>query len=218
MSTGSKTAVARRRYRSPLRERQAKDTRTLIVEATRRLFRSVGYQGTSLEAIASEAGVSPKTVEARFGSKRGLIAALVDPHATENRNSTTLAIIRGSPSPKRRLAAVAKLSRQTYETWSPEFELLTGARVPVPELAAIAEQIGKRRRGNQSYLIAFLVSSGTLKRGLDAKAAADELWALTGYEMYRIFVIECGWSGLRFERWLSSTLADRLLERESNLS
>lgn len=202
----------RRAYHSPLRQRQAEITRQRIVAAARRLFRSIGYLATSMEAIAAEAGVSPKTVEAAFGSKRGLIAALVDPHADEELNQSILQSIGHEPDPARRLKATAELTRKVYEASSPEFDLMTGARLTAPELAATADEIGKRRRRNQSHLISYLASSGALRKELDQHAAADELWALTGYELYRTLVVERGWSAPHFEQWLTDVLIHRLLE------
>lgn len=204
--------IRRRPYHSPLRQRQAEITRQRIVAAARRLFRSIGYLATSMEAIAAEAGVSPKTVEAAFGSKRGLIAALVDPHADEKLNQSILETIQHEADPARRLKATAELTRRAYEVSSPEFDLMTGARLTAPELAATADQIGKRRRRNQAHLIAYLASSGALRKELNQHTAADELWALTGYELYRTLVVERGWTASQFEEWLTDVLIHRLLD------
>ena len=45
-----------RKYSSPIRERQANQTRTNILDATQRLFLERGYAKTTVEAIAQEAG------------------------------------------------------------------------------------------------------------------------------------------------------------------
>ena len=67
----------KRPYYSRARQRQAEETRRRILAATRELFESRGYVGTTLEAIAEVAEVSPKTVAAVFGSKRGILAEVV---------------------------------------------------------------------------------------------------------------------------------------------
>jgi len=71
----------KRPYHSRARQRQAEETRRRILAATRELFASRGYAGTTLEAIAEVAEVSPKTVSAVFGSKRALLAELINPDA-----------------------------------------------------------------------------------------------------------------------------------------
>ncbi|MEG2005229.1 MAG: helix-turn-helix domain-containing protein, partial [Bilophila sp.] len=67
-----------RKYCSPLREYKANLTRSNIADAAERLLISSGYAGMTVEAIAKEAGVSTQTVYAVFGSKRGIMAELLD--------------------------------------------------------------------------------------------------------------------------------------------
>ncbi|HLJ67467.1 MAG TPA: helix-turn-helix domain-containing protein, partial [Chloroflexota bacterium] len=56
--------------RIPYRQRQALATRRLIAQAARSLFTAHGYAATSIEAVAADAGVSPRTVYAIFGTKK----------------------------------------------------------------------------------------------------------------------------------------------------
>lgn len=71
-------AVERRRHRRgrPPREIAAALTAT-IVEAAMRGFLEDGYAATSLERIAAQAGVSKRTLYARFRDKPALFAAAV---------------------------------------------------------------------------------------------------------------------------------------------
>jgi len=48
-----------------------------MLAASRLLFLQRGYAGTTTEVVAEEAGVSPRTVLAAFGSKRGILAELL---------------------------------------------------------------------------------------------------------------------------------------------
>src|SRR5215472_15708547 len=66
-----------RRYNSPQRTEQANATRREVMEAARRLFSTQGYGRTTMEAVAAAAGVSVATVYLVFGTKLGLISALV---------------------------------------------------------------------------------------------------------------------------------------------
>jgi AcrR family transcriptional regulator len=69
---------SRRRYRSELREQQAEETRSRILDATARVM-ARGLASASVPAIAREAGVSVPTVYRHFGTKEDLFAALY-PH------------------------------------------------------------------------------------------------------------------------------------------
>lgn len=210
MADRDQAAPGRRPYHSPTRQRQAADTRRRILDVARALFRDAGYAGTTLDAIAAAAGVSPKTVAA-FGSKRGLLAALVDPVASGRRFQELLGDLRAATDPRRRVKLAARLTRQVYEAWAPEFDLLRGAGAVAPELAEVARQVGARRRQNQARLIAYLSDQGVLRGGLAPEEATDVLWALTGYDLYRALVVECSWAPERYEAWLADILIQRLL-------
>lgn len=67
--------TAARPYRSELREQQAEDTRSRILEATLRVLAG-GLASVSIPAVAREAGVSVPTIYRHFGTKRDLLAAL----------------------------------------------------------------------------------------------------------------------------------------------
>ncbi len=211
MTERSLSERVRRPYHSPTRRRQAEDTRRRIQDAARALFLSAGYAGTTLEAIAAAAAVSPKTVAAAFGSKRGMLAALVSPPAFGHRFQELRDALVAAPDPRRRLEIVAQLTRQAYEALAPEFDLLRGASAVASELAEVARQVGMRRRQNQTYLIAYLSEHGALRGDLASEEATDVLWALTGYDLYRALVVERGWAPARYEAWLADVLIERLL-------
>ena len=67
----------RRAYRSPRRREQAQATRRRMLAAAGRLLADHGYAGTTIGAVAREAGVAPETVYAAFGNKRTLVGELV---------------------------------------------------------------------------------------------------------------------------------------------
>src|SRR5258708_29751376 len=146
----------RRRYDSPTRRRRAEHTRARILTAARNLFRTVGYASTTIEAIASSAQVSAKTVEAAFGSKRGVLSALVHPLTSTGPPRDLVDQIRAATDPRRRLELVAELSRRAYEASLPEFELMRGATAVAPEIAAAAGPIRTPRRGFQGPLVRYL--------------------------------------------------------------
>lgn len=60
-----------------LRTRQKQDRRNRIVSSATRLFKQKGYQKTTIESIAEDAGVSGVTVHNYYGTKAGVLLALV---------------------------------------------------------------------------------------------------------------------------------------------
>src|SRR5262249_61741700 len=65
--------ATRKRYESPLREAQARSTRMLVLEAALKLFAEQGYVATSVDDIATSAGVGRATVFASVGGKPALV-------------------------------------------------------------------------------------------------------------------------------------------------
>ena len=66
-----------RSYRSELRQQQAEQTRSRVVEAAAELFAADGYARTTLAKIAAAAGVSAETVQGQ-GPKAALLIAAVE--------------------------------------------------------------------------------------------------------------------------------------------
>lgn len=212
MKKTSDPAEQKRVYRSRARQRQAEETRRRILAATRELFASRGYAGTTVEAIAELADVSPKTITAVFGSKRTLLAELINPDAFSSQVQQLIVDLRQAPEPAQRLALVAQITRQAYEPLVSELEFLRTAGAVAPELAELARQIEERRRQNQTRLIAYLQELDKLRRGLSFEEAADVLWALTSYSLYRMLVVDQGWEPERYEAWLGQALIEQLLQ------
>jgi hypothetical protein len=49
-----------------------------------------------------------------------------------------------------------------------------------------------------------------LRPDLTTARAADILWSLTGEDVYRLLVEQCGWPVSRYQRWLESALTELL--------
>jgi len=120
----SQSGEEKRPYHSHLRQRQAEETRLRILVAARSLFESRGYAVTTLEAIAEQALVSPKTVTAVFGSKLALLAEVINPEAFSTPVQQLIEELRATEDPSRRLSLVAQITRQTYEPLTSSLELL----------------------------------------------------------------------------------------------
>ncbi len=166
---------------------------------------------TALEAIAEIADVSPKTIAAVFGSKRALLAEVINPDAFSTPVQQLIEELRATEDPSRRLSLVAQITHQAYEPLASSLELLRTAGAVAPELADLAQQVEARRRQNQTRLIASLREQGVLRSGLSFEEATDVLWALISYDLYRMLVVEQRWEPERYETWLARLLAQHLL-------
>lgn len=211
MDQASHSHAGKRPYRSRVRQRQAEETHQRLLTVARELFAHKGYANTTLEMIAEAAEVSPKTVSAIFGSKRGILTAVVNPDAFGAHVQQLLAELRASTDPYQQVPLVAQITRRAYEPLVAELELLRTSSAVAPEVADLARQIEARRRQNQARLIAYLHERGALRHGLSIEEATDLLWTLTSYDVYRMLVVEQHWEPSRYETWLTQILIQQLL-------
>jgi len=200
-----------RSYYSLVRQRQADETRARIATAARELILTKGYPAATIEAIAREAGVATPTVYAVFGSKRRILTELIDRAAFSPVYQDLVSEALQLTEPIARLRMAPRIARQIYDSERSEFDLLRQAGVVLPELAAIEREKECGRYEAQAQTITLLVQSGRLKTGLDETEARDIFWTLTARDVYRMLVIERGWSSDRYEQWLSDTIVAALV-------
>ncbi|MBF6612940.1 MAG: TetR/AcrR family transcriptional regulator [Chloroflexi bacterium] len=210
----------KRTYQSPRREEQARETRERILAAAQRLFGSDGYVATTLPTLAREAGVSPATITAIFGTKLALLNALV--RATVRGDSGPEPLDRrpwwrnmlSEPDPARQLALFAAINRRIHERTTDIADIVRGAASAEPELAALRQALGESRLQDNREVAVSLAGKGALAPGVTVEYARDLLWTLGSSEVYRMLVHERGWSPEQYEQWLVSSLADSLLAGE----
>ncbi len=211
-------STVKRRYRSPLRQEQARQTRLRILEAARRLFLERGYAATSIEALAAEAAVSPDTVYAVFGTKRTLLKQLMD--VIVGGDDADVAFLdRSEPQavrrladPRAQLAAFAAGVARRVEAVRPLDDILRGAAEVDAEVSALRDDIQLRQRHAAMTTVAgWLASNGPLRDGMSVGVAADVIWTLTSPEVHLLLRDRCGWSQQRYAGWLESTLIRTLL-------
>ena len=79
------------------RRMPASDRRALILESAREVFAEGGYHQTSLEEVASRAGVSKALLYEHFSSKRELHAAMLEAHVHELIERINAALVDAEP-------------------------------------------------------------------------------------------------------------------------
>ncbi len=208
---------SRRRYESPIRQEQARETRLRILEAARHLFLSQGYVATPIGAIAHEAGVAAQTVYVAFGNKRAILAALMDvslggddePVGMLERPAPQR--MRDEPDQRRQLAMMAHGIREILERAGPIFDVMRGAALADPEIAEMYRRLQEERLHNLTSVVGWVAEKGPLRDGLTVADGADILWTLTSADVYRLLRVERGWTGERYERWLRDSLIGALL-------
>jgi AcrR family transcriptional regulator len=91
-----------------------KERRQQLLDIGRRLFAERGFEGTSIEEIAAQAGVSKPVVYEHFGGKEGLYAVVVD-REVERLLTTTAVLLEGEHTTAKFEAAAVGLLRYIDE-------------------------------------------------------------------------------------------------------
>lgn len=211
-----------RRYESPHRREQAAQTRRAIVAAASRLFLERGYGGTTMAAIAAEAGVVVETVYRAFEGKAALFRTVVEAalaggieraeRPVEERPA--IAAMIAEPDPARQVELYAATQPGIHRRAGPLLRALHGARGLDPELARIWDEMEAWRRQGQGRFAEMLASRGVLRVGLSAARAGDIVWTLCSLAVHDLLVLERKWSLQRYGEWLTAALKRELLHDE----
>jgi AcrR family transcriptional regulator len=187
-----------------------------VVEAARALFLDRGYQATTIDAISERSDVPPATVYRLFSSKLGILKALLDVSIAGDDQPLSMperpqvAALLAEKDAARLLAGFAAVTVAINVRSSDVYRILSSAAGSDPAAAALLAEYQRARNDGQSRIARALARAGALRPGLRERDAADLIHALMSPELYRLLVVDRGWSRERYEQWLGRTLADQL--------
>jgi AcrR family transcriptional regulator len=207
----------KRQYDSPLRREQAATTRRRILEAAKRLFERDGFTATTMAGIASEAGVSLKTVYLAFETKPGVLRALWhvllrgDEEPVPVGERPWFRAVLEEPDPRQKLRLNVHNAKVVRERIGALLAVVSDAAATEPELASLWQRIQLEFYENQRAVVEDLHRRKALRRGLDVARASDILWTLNHPRVFQLLVGDRGWSPDEHEEWLADTLCEQLL-------
>ena len=201
----------KRIYSSENRDAQAAQTRSQILKAAKTLFQKKGFDHVTIDSLAKAAEVSMPTIYAIFKSKRGVLQSLIDDALSPEQFASLVDDSLHEKSPQKRLIITAKLARKIYDAEKELMDILRGAAVVSPEFKTLEQEREMRRYERQGEYVKLFAKDQSLAEGLTLSKARDVLWTLTGRDIYRLLVIERGWTSDEYEKWLSELLIKSLL-------
>ena len=210
----------KRSYHSPVRADRARTTRRAVIEAATTHFLDAGYAGTSLAAVAGSAGVSVDTVYKTFGSKIGLLKAVLD--VTIGGDDTPVGVVeragpqalRQEPDQREQVRMLASGVAGQLERIRPLDDILRSAAAVDQEAASLREDIQVRqRRAAMRTIVGWIAARGPLRDGLSVERATQVVWTLTSPEVHLLMRDTGGWSQRSYRDWLAQALADGILAR-----
>lgn len=207
----------KRRYHAPRRAAQAQETRRRVLAAAREQFLAHGYAATAVAEIARDAGVAEATVFAAFGSKRGLLLAVIG--AAMGGDAAPVALIErpewramlADPDPVGALGRFAAIAAAGLARGAALIAVARAAAAVEPEMADLQREGAASRWADCRTLAAALDARGDLRAGLRVEAATDLLWVYSGAEVYDLLVGVRGWTAEEYRGWCRAALVAALL-------
>jgi AcrR family transcriptional regulator len=187
-------------------------TRERVLQLTRAMIAKRGNAAISLVDVAAEAGLSRQALYLLFGSRSGLLLALVD-HLDD-----------ASEVP-RRLAALRQdlPAADAFEPYLRAWFDYLPAVLPVARALLAAAASGdadarrawdsrmQKLRGGFLQLAKGLKAAGLLRDGWTAEAAADWIFTQTHVDVWQHLVVESGWKPQTAVARIVGGLRDTLL-------
>ena len=176
--------------RSYLQTRRAEQTRARhadLVAAACQLVETTGFHGLALENVAAAAGVTRRTVYNQFGSKLGLLEAILDRVAERGHVADLTAAVE-IPDCAVALRALLNAHRQLWSSERLLLRRLLGLAAVDPETAATIAAREKRRREPWAILVGRLAAAGRLRPGFDEERAVTVLMFMNSFAAFDALV------------------------------
>jgi len=193
------------------RRRQALQTRREIVRAARRLFVSLGYVGTTVEAIAAEAGVAVATVYKAFGTKAAIARELNDLIDDEAGVAAVTQRVGLARRPTELIEAAVALNLSLHEHCGDIIEATRAGAAVDTTLAQVYAEGTRRHDAGIRSVIDRLQVAGALRPELEPAQAVGLLSTLCSVEAFGELTRRHGWSLKECETWTVEALCRLLL-------
>jgi AcrR family transcriptional regulator len=206
----------RRPYHSPKREQQALATRRRIRAAAQELFLTRGYNATSVNAIASAAGVAIRTLFLAFPGKAALLSEIIQVAVRGDDQDLPVA------AREQWQAMLALPADQLLESFAAGTATILARTARLLELGDLAADQDRdlasfRDRGHANMRADFreiateLTHQKAIAPSLSIQHTADTIYALSNHDVYLRLTRECGWTPDHYTTWLATTLQSTLL-------
>ena len=211
-------AVKQRPKSRTSRRDRARATRLRITKSAYALFCERGYVGTTMADIAEAAGVAVQTVYFTFHTKSELLSKAYD-----------FAVLgEGDPLPPEQQPWYAEMTaepnivpalRHAVEgigailtRATPLDTVVRASAGSDPDTAAVrARHEGWRAQGYRAMLD-ILLSKADLRAGASLEQATQLLLLYVGMDVYRVLVIDFGWTHKAWVAWTVATVAEQVFD------
>ncbi len=207
----------KRPYHAPQRAAAAARTREAVMAAAKDVFERLGWSGATMRAVADQASVSVKTVEALYRTKAELlketvdyaIAGDVEPIPVLGRES--VAAMQAAPDAAAMLGLHARQVRAVNGRAAQLFWVVEQAAAAHQEIAALWAQMSGNRRVAAHWAAVTLLAKPGLPPHVTQDYAEEVFWLAIDPGTYRSLTLGRGLSPAGFETWIGNYYDKMLL-------
>lgn len=206
-----------RTYNAPARAAAALRTREAIVQSAKAAFEEKGWAGTTIRSIADGADLSPKTVEAVFGTKASLLQAAVDLSIRGDlldikiNDREGAARIDAAESAAEMLDLHAAHVRAINERTAGIAWVVEHAAPSDPDVARLWKRMTKNRRSGVKWATTTLLAKPDADPSLEPADVENTFWLALDWGTYRSLTEGTGLTAAEFETWLRAYYRRMLL-------
>jgi len=208
----------KRRYNSPARTEQARQTRRRIRAAGEALFIRFGYAATSMKQVAREAGVAERTLYLNFPTKAALLNEII--RVTVRGHDRDEPLLAGEAfrsvldAPPGRLLHHYTLAATALMSRSARILAIGEAAATLdPALNDFRERGHNATRADLREVAEALRRRGELAHQVTVEQAADTLFAVAANEtLYLRLTDECDWTNDQYAQLLETAVRHLAIE------
>ena len=208
-----------RRYHAPRRAAAAAQTREAILQAAKDQFEARGWAGTTIAVVAAAAAVSPKTVQALFGTKAALLAAAVDYAIAGDVAEVPIIARESARSVESAPDAATMLDRHAGHTVAINTrsaglaQVVESAAGSSQLVAGLWEQMTGNRRFGARWAATTLLSKPGTRPGLTLEQAEQDFVIAIDWGTYRTLTRELDLTPGQVRDWMRSYYQRMFLSR-----
>ncbi len=187
------------------------------MQAAKELFEERGWAGTTVRLIAGRAGVSPKTVEATFGTKATLLRIAVDYSVRGDLADSPMPEREGvtrierAPDAATMLELHASHLRRINERSAAIAWAVEEAARDDPVVEALWRQMNDNRAFAVRWATATLLAKPGRRKGLRRRDIESTFWVALDWGTYRTLTLHAHLTPDQFEAWLRRYYREALL-------
>ncbi|HET9827828.1 MAG TPA: N-acetyltransferase [Nocardioidaceae bacterium] len=208
---------ARPAYSSRARDQQARATRRAIVAAAGELFAERGYAATTIDAVATRAGVGRKTVFSSVGGKGALLklvwdwALVGDDEPVPMAERPAVKAMQEERDPRRLVRMWVEMQLDVGARAAPVGAVVLAAADVDAEVRELAATIRRESMAGATAFVTHLAGTGGMRSDVSVEKGADVCWAVMNSLLWHLLGSVRGWAAREYGDWLDEVLSTTLL-------